>query len=67
VNSEYFWWLAALALVATGGLVAVISWRPTADDGVDDGVDEGWADGGWDGEPDGMARWPDEPRDARPS
>jgi hypothetical protein len=62
MNSEYFWWLAALALVAGGGLVAVISWRPSADDGVDDGFDDGWAD-----EPDGMARWPDEPADARPA
>ncbi len=27
LNSEYFWWLAVLVLVAAGGVVAVIGWR----------------------------------------
>jgi hypothetical protein len=58
MNSEYFWWLAALAVVAAGGLVAVISWRPATDDEADDG---------WEDEPDGIPRWPDEPAEARPA
>lgn len=36
MNSEYFWWLAALAFVAAGGIVAVLSWRPAPDDEPDD-------------------------------
>jgi hypothetical protein len=58
VNSEYFWWLAALALVAAGGLLAVVSWRPSADE---------QADAGWDDEQDGGGRRPDEPADVRPT
>ena len=49
MNSEYFWWLAALALVAAGGVVALLSWRPP----IDDGPDDEWSDA-WDAEPDGV-------------
>ncbi len=27
MNTEYFWWLAALVALAAGGLVAVLGWR----------------------------------------
>jgi hypothetical protein len=27
MNTEYFWWLAALVGVAAGGLVVVLGWR----------------------------------------
>jgi hypothetical protein len=27
MNTEYFWWLAALVAVAAGGLVVVLGWR----------------------------------------
>ena len=27
MNTEYFWWLAALVGVAAGGLVLVLGWR----------------------------------------
>jgi hypothetical protein len=51
MNSEYFWWLAVLALVAAGGVVAVLSWRPSPDGGWDDDEDD---------PADGLAGWPDE-------
>ena len=55
MNSEYFWWLAALALVAAGGVVAVLSWRPAAQD-AEDALD---ADDGT-----GVDTWPAGPADA---
>jgi hypothetical protein len=36
VNSEYFWWLAVFALVAGGGLLALLSWQPETHDVDDD-------------------------------
>ena len=57
MNSEYFWWLAALALVAAGGIVAVLSWRPAPDDGSDDDRYD---------DPD-VAGWPRDVADARPA
>jgi len=58
MNSEYFWWLAALALVAAGGIVAVLSWRPAPDDG--------WDDDAYD-DAHGPAGGPDGAADARPA
>jgi hypothetical protein len=58
VNSEYFWWLAALALVAAGGIVALQSWQPASDDGQDDA---------WDAEGDDITGWPDGASDAWPA